>query len=120
MGAYATPPGDSDASAPASGMPGAHDAQTAIWNKELASLRSEERAIGLHRGNAARVFPHHFCTGSRNQQTACREGKKAAFSSALQRLTSVIDKYDDVHSHFRLDFRGVIAHCDLVQRNNVT
>jgi hypothetical protein len=70
MGAYATPPGDINASAPASGMPGAHGTKTAIWNKGLASLRSEGRAIGLHRGNAARIFPHHFCTGAGDYQTA--------------------------------------------------
>jgi hypothetical protein len=46
--------------------------------------------------------------------------EKGRFLSAVHLLTGVISKCDDVHRHFRLDFRGANAHCDLVQRNNVT
>jgi hypothetical protein len=52
------------------------------------------------------------------QSPAVKE--KGRFSSVLHRLTMIINKCDDVHSDFRLDFHAAIAHCGLVRRNNVS
>jgi hypothetical protein len=45
------------------------------------------------------------------------EGRRTVFVD-LPSAYDVIDKRDDAHWDFRLDFRDAIAHCDLVQGNN--
>jgi hypothetical protein len=69
MGAYATPPGDINASAPASGMPRGRSTKDMIWNKELTICpragRSSTRTVAMQQ----RVFPHHPCTVADDPQT---------------------------------------------------
>jgi len=118
MGAYATPPGDIDPSAPASGMPGRKTRKTTSWNKELTicdmTRRSSTRTVAMQQ----RFFPHHSCTVADDFQGATAR-QRTSFSSTPQVLTRIIKKGDDAHCDFRLDFRDAIAHCHLVQRNNV-
>jgi hypothetical protein len=49
-----------------------------------------------------------------------QRGEKTWVSSISQVLTRVINKRDEAHCDFLLDFRSAITHCHLVQRNNVT
>jgi hypothetical protein len=81
-------------------------------------LPSGWKVIDSHRRDAATVFLHHPCTvADDSYNAAVRE--KGRFSSTSQGFRKVINKGDDAHCDFRLDFRGAIGHCDLVQRNNV-
>jgi hypothetical protein len=52
-------------------------------------------------------------------RVAAAKGDKP-FSIDIPGAYGVINKGDDAHCDFRLDFRDAIAHCDLVQRNNAT
>ena len=66
-----------------------------------------------------RLFLHHSCTVANDSQDEAVKGEKSLFID-IQVVMRVINKGDDAHCDFRLDFRDAIAHCDLVQRNHVT
>ena len=74
------------------------------------------KVIDTHRRDAATGFFAPSCTVADDSQNAAVKGEP--FLSTSQVLTRVINKGDDAHCDFRLDFRGAIGHCDLVQRNN--
>jgi hypothetical protein len=82
-------------------------------------LRTGGNVIDSHRRDAATIFPHHSSTVVGDSQIAAANGGRAFFIDILRPYQG-INKSDDAHCEFRLDFRDAIGHCDLVQRNNVT
>jgi hypothetical protein len=114
MGAYVTPPGDINAVYTRKRHARAANASTIIRNNELADFRSDGRpstcTVAMQQG----LFPHHSCTVA-----SAVKGEKSLFID-IQVVMRVINRGDDTHCDFRLDFRDAIAHCDLVQRNHVT